>query len=134
MPDYGCCMMSRCSGLILGQFLAHFDPIIGAFKAQTLETTKEGDSKEILGRHTKQRRGRRILGLFEGEQAPFGWKHPRACSWRYFEGLFLEEEEHLRKNKIMEKKNGASMPNLFSLFPFPVFFLLMVVITFPLMF
>ena len=26
----------------------------------------------------------RILGVFEGEQAPFGWKHPRACSWRDF--------------------------------------------------
>ena len=25
-------------------------------------------------------KGERILGVFEGEQAPFGWKHPRACS------------------------------------------------------
>ena len=31
---------------------------------------------------TLNTRGRRILGVFEGEQAPFGWKHPRACSWR----------------------------------------------------
>ena len=38
------------------------------FKAQTLETKKGG----------------RILGVFEGEQAPFGWKHPRVCSWRDF--------------------------------------------------
>ena len=49
-------------------------------------------------------------------------------------GLFLEEEEHLRKKKMMEEKKGASMPNLFSLFPFPFFFLLMVVFPFPLMF
>ena len=27
-------------------------------------------------------KGERILGVFEGEQAPFGWKHPRACSRR----------------------------------------------------
>ena len=40
----------------------------------------------------------------------------------------------MRKKKIMEKKKGASMPNLFSFFPFPVFFLLMVVFTFPFMF
>ena len=53
------------------------------FKAQTLETTKEGDSEEIFGRHTEHR-GRRILGIFKGEQAPFGWKHPRACSWSDF--------------------------------------------------
>ena len=41
------------------------------FKAQTLETTREDD----LGP---------ILGVFEGEQAPFGWKHPSACSLRDF--------------------------------------------------
>ena len=44
---------------------------MGGFKAQTLETTKEDDLE-------------RIFGFFEGEQAPFGWKHPRACSWRDF--------------------------------------------------
>ena len=65
-----CCTTSRRSGLILAQFLAHFEPIIMGFKDQTLE---------------KQRTiGEWILGLFEGEQAPFGWKHPRACSWRDF--------------------------------------------------
>ena len=37
------------------------------FKAQTLETMK----KDYL---------ERILGLFVGEQAPFGRKHPRDCS------------------------------------------------------
>ena len=83
---------------------------------------------------TLNTRGRRILGIFGGEQAPFGWKNPRDCSWRDFYGSFLEEEKHLRKKKIMEEKKGASMPNLFSLFPFLVFFLLMVVFTFPLMF
>ena len=46
-------------------------------------------------------------------------------------GHFLE---HLRKKKIMEEKKGASTPNLFSLFPFLFFFLLMVVFTLPLMF
>ena len=34
----------------------------------------------------------------------------------------------------MEEKNGASTLNLFPLFPFPFFFLLMVVFTFQLMF
>ena len=34
----------------------------------------------------------------------------------------------------MGEKKGASTPILFSLFPFPFFFLLMVVFTFPLMF
>ena len=52
---------------VLGRFLAHFEPIIVGFKAQTLETTKMED----LGR---------IFGVFEGEQDPFGWKHSRACS------------------------------------------------------
>ena len=65
------CMTSRRSGLILDRFLAHFEPITVGFKAQTLETTK----RTI---------GERILGVFEGEQAPFGWKHPRACSWTDF--------------------------------------------------
>ena len=46
----------------------------------------------------------------------------------------MEEEEHLRKNKIMEEKKGASTPNLLSLFSFPFFFLLKVVFSFPLMF
>ena len=41
------------------------------FKAQTLETTEKDDLE-------------RILGVFEGKQAPFGWKHPRACSWTDF--------------------------------------------------
>ena len=62
---------SRCSGLILGRFLSHFDMIIVGFKAQTQETKK----KDYL---------EQILGVFEGEQAPFGWKDPRACSWRFF--------------------------------------------------
>ena len=44
-------------------------------------------------------------------------------------GRTLEEEE---ENGGGEK--GASMPNLFSLIPFPFFFLLMVVFTFPLIF
>ena len=41
------------------------------FKAQTLGIE--------IGRW-----GNDFLGVFEGEQAPFGWKHPRACSWRDF--------------------------------------------------
>ena len=41
------------------------------FKAQTLETIEKDDLE-------------RILGIFEREQAPFGWKHPKACSWRDF--------------------------------------------------
>ena len=44
-----CFTMSRCSGLILGLFLAHFEPIIMGFKAQTIETTKEDDLEWILG-------------------------------------------------------------------------------------
>ena len=43
-------------------------------------------------------------------------------------GRTLEEEED------NGEEEGALIPNLFSLFPFPFFFLLMVVFTFPLMF
>ena len=64
-------MMLQRSGLIFARFLAHFEAIIVGFKAQILETTRGTI-------------GERILGVFEGEQAPFGWKHPRACSWRDF--------------------------------------------------
>ena len=48
MPDYGFCTTSRRSGLIFGQYLAHFEPIIVGFKAQTLETTKKGGFKGDL--------------------------------------------------------------------------------------
>ena len=65
------CTTSRRSGSILDGFLAHFEPIIGGFKAQTLGIEIEGI-------------GTIFLEVFEGEQAPFGWKHPRACSWRDF--------------------------------------------------
>ena len=46
----------RCSGLVLGRFLAHFEPIIVGFKSQT-------------GR----RRGGRFLGVLEGEKLPRAW-------------------------------------------------------------
>ena len=65
------CTTSRRSGSILDGFLAHFEPIIGGFKAQTLGI-EMGEWRTIS------------WGVFEGEQAPFGWKHPRACSWRDF--------------------------------------------------
>ena len=51
-----------------------------------------------------------------------------------FIGFVLRRGRILRKKKIMEEKKGVSTPNLFSLFPFPFFLLLMVVFTFPLMF
>ena len=66
-----CCTTSRRSGSILDGFLAHFEPIIGGFKARTLGI----ESRRIWND---------FLDVFEGEQAPFGWKHPRACSWRDF--------------------------------------------------
>ena len=66
-----CCTTSRRSGSVLGGFLSHFEPIMEGFKAQT-------------GGIEKKDGWERILGVFEGEQAPFGWKHPRACSWRNF--------------------------------------------------
>ena len=62
---------SQRSGSVLGGFLAHFEPIMEGFKAQT-------------GGIEKKDGWEKILGVFEGEQAPFGWKHPRACSWRDF--------------------------------------------------
>ena len=66
-----CCTTSRRSGSILDGFLAHFEPIIGGFSAKTLGIEW-------------RRIGNDFLDVFEGEQAPFGWKHPRACSWRDF--------------------------------------------------
>ena len=71
MTSRRCCTTSRRSGLVLGGFLAHFEPIMEGFKAQTLGIEREGI-------------GTIFLEVFEGEQAPFGWKHPRACSWRDF--------------------------------------------------
>ena len=62
---------SRRSGLVLGGFLAHFEPIMEGFKAQTLGIERRGIWNDFFD-------------IFEGEQAPFGWKHPRACSWRDF--------------------------------------------------
>ena len=40
-----CCTTSRRSGLVLGGFLAHFEPIIEGFKAQTrgIERRRIGD-------------------------------------------------------------------------------------------
>ena len=48
--------------------------------------------------------------------------------------VLFGEEDGLKKMKIEWETKGASTPNLFSLFPFMFFFLLMVVFTFPLMF
>ena len=38
-----CCMTSRRSGLVLGGLLAHFEPIMEGFKAQTVGIEKEED-------------------------------------------------------------------------------------------
>ena len=38
-----CCTTSRRSGLVLGGFLAHFEPIMEGFKAQTGGIEKEED-------------------------------------------------------------------------------------------
>ena len=65
------CMTSRRSGSIFHGFLAHFERRIGVFKQKTLGN-EIGEWRTIS------------WGVFEGEQAPFGWKHPRACSWRDF--------------------------------------------------
>ena len=40
-----CCTMSRRSGLVLGGLLAHFEPRMGGFKAQTVGIEK-GDAWE----------------------------------------------------------------------------------------
>ena len=71
MTSRRCCTTSRRSGLVLGGFVAHFEPIMDGFKAQTLGIER-------------RRIGNDFFDVFEGEQAPFGWKHPRACSWRDF--------------------------------------------------
>ena len=44
-----CCTMSRCSGSVLGGFLAHFEPIMEGFKAQTGGIEKEGGLVIDLG-------------------------------------------------------------------------------------
>ena len=103
---------SRCLGLVLDQFSAHFELIIEVFKAQTRKTEGGGGGGRILGL------GGNTLGFVLGELLRFVLRRGRT----------LEEEED------NEEEEGALMPNLFSLFPFPFFFLLMVVFTFPLMF
>ena len=61
-------------------------------------------------------------------EALFEWKHRRAL-------LFLEEEENLKKRKTFEEKRmRLSLPNLFNLFAFLYLFLLIVVISFIVMF
>ena len=57
-----CCTTSRRLGLVLGGLLAHFEPIMEGFKAQTLGIEN--------GRIWNG-----FFDVFEGEQAPFGWKH-----------------------------------------------------------
>ena len=57
-----CCTTSRRSGLVLSGLLAHFEPIMEGFKAQTV-----GIERRTIGNS--------FLDVFEGEQAPFGWKH-----------------------------------------------------------
>ena len=55
-----------------------------------------------------------------------GWKHPRA--------QILEEEDNLKKKKMIEKNKRASMQDLIPFFPFLFSFLLMVVFHLPFMF
>ena len=50
-----CPMMSRRSGLVLGRFLAYFEPIIVGFKAQT-----------------QRRRGENLFGRFGRGETPYG--------------------------------------------------------------
>ena len=57
-----CCTTSRRLGLVLSEFLTHFEPIMEGFKAQTV-----GIERRTIGND--------FLDVFEGEQAPFGWKH-----------------------------------------------------------
>ena len=44
-----CCTTSRRSGLVLGALLAHFEPIMEGFKAQTVGIEKEEDFVIDLG-------------------------------------------------------------------------------------
>ena len=44
-----CCTTSRRSGLVLGGLLAHFEPIMEGFKAQTVGIEKEGGFVIDLG-------------------------------------------------------------------------------------
>ena len=57
-----CCTTSRRSGLVLSGLLAHFEPIMEGFKTQTV-----GIERRTIWNG--------FLDVFEGEQAPFGWKH-----------------------------------------------------------
>ena len=57
-----CCKTSRRSGLVLSRLLAHFESIMEGFKAQTV-----GIERRTIWNG--------FLDVFEGEQAPFGWKH-----------------------------------------------------------
>ena len=60
-----CQTTSRRSGLVLGIFSAHFEPIIEGFKAQTLETQKGDEFWAFLGNNKLS-----LGGAF------------RVCSWK----------------------------------------------------
>ena len=45
-----CCTTSRRSGSVFGGFLAHFEPIMEGFKAQTGGIEKEDDLERFFGR------------------------------------------------------------------------------------
>ena len=45
-----CCTTSRRSGLVLGGLLAHFEPIMEDFKAQTVGIENEDDLERFFGR------------------------------------------------------------------------------------
>ena len=57
-----CCTTSRRSGLVLSGLLAHFEPIMEGFKSQTVGIERRTNWNSFLD-------------VFDGEQAPFGWKH-----------------------------------------------------------
>ena len=73
-----CCTTSRHSGLVFSGLLAHFEPIMEGFKAQTV-----GIERRTIWNG--------FLDVFEEEQAPFGWKHL---------GLVLGEISRVRSWKM----------------------------------
>ena len=88
----GVAITSRRSGLVLGRFLAHFEPIIVGFKAQT---------QGIEGRTICDR----FWSFLKGRSPLLGWKHLRA---------HILKGKSLKKKEIEENEMTLSLKIVYS--------------------
>ena len=91
-----CCTTSRRSGLVLDGLLAHFEPIMEGFKAQTVGIEK--------GRICD-----RFRSILKRRSPLLGRKYPRA---------HILKGKSLKKKKIEEEEMGLSIKIVFFIFTF----------------